>query len=121
MGMDLRRDWDTDVQLVAETGAALTMPHVVPARTSRAAKLLVVAAASGLTLGWIAFLCSLIARLARFVENRNPQHLSQSDARSADYDSVIVRSVLSRFAGLTARAASWAITCRSGNRSRGPH
>jgi len=34
--------------------------------------------------------------LPRFAENRNPQHLSQSDARSADDDSVIVRSVLSR-------------------------
>src|SRR5208283_2417267 len=33
--------------------------------------------------------------LPRFAENRNPQHLSQSDARAADDDSVIVRSVLS--------------------------
>ena len=33
--------------------------------------------------------------LPRLAENRNPQHLSQSDARSADDDSVIVRSVLS--------------------------
>ncbi len=32
--------------------------------------------------------------LPRFAENRNPQDLSQSDARSADDDSVIVRSVL---------------------------
>src|SRR6202043_1713025 len=32
--------------------------------------------------------------LPRFAENRNPQHPSQSDAGSADYDSVIVRSVL---------------------------
>ena len=62
MGMELPRDWDADVLLVAETIAAPTMPHVVPTRTSRAAKLLVVAAASGVTLGWIAFLCTLIAR-----------------------------------------------------------
>jgi hypothetical protein len=33
--------------------------------------------------------------LPRFAENRNPQYLSQSDAPAADYDSVIVRSVLS--------------------------
>ena len=63
MGMELRRDWNADVQFDAKTGAAPTMPHVVPTRTSRAVKLLVVAAASGVTLGWIAFLCTLIARL----------------------------------------------------------
>jgi hypothetical protein len=34
--------------------------------------------------------------LPPFAESRNPQHLSQSDAPAADYDSVIVRSVLSR-------------------------
>ena len=39
--------------------------------------------------------------LPRFAENRNPQHLSQSDARAADDDSVIVRSVLSRRSFLT--------------------
>src|SRR4029077_10214982 len=33
--------------------------------------------------------------LRRFAENRNPEDLSQSDARPPDYDSVIVRSVLS--------------------------
>src|SRR6516164_4542 len=33
--------------------------------------------------------------LPLFAKNRNPQDLSQSDARPADYDSVIVRSVLS--------------------------
>src|SRR6516164_4020601 len=32
--------------------------------------------------------------LPLFAKNRNPQDLSQSDARPADYDSVIVRSVL---------------------------
>src|SRR5580692_11069810 len=33
--------------------------------------------------------------LPRFAEDRNPQHLSQSDAPAADYDSVIVRNILS--------------------------
>ena len=37
--------------------------------------------------------------LPRLAENRNPQHLSQSDARSADDDSVIVRSVLNPNSG----------------------
>jgi hypothetical protein len=62
MGMELRRDWDADVQLDAETGAAPTVPHVVPTRTSRPAKLLVLAAASGVTFIWIAFVSVLVAR-----------------------------------------------------------
>jgi hypothetical protein len=60
MGMEPRRDWDADVQLDAETGAAPTVPHA-PTRTSRAAKLLIFAAVSGVTLIWIVFLCALVA------------------------------------------------------------
>jgi hypothetical protein len=62
MGMELRRDWDADVQLDAETSAAPTMQNVLSTRTSRGAKLLVVAVASGVTLSWIVFLFTLIAR-----------------------------------------------------------
>jgi hypothetical protein len=64
MGVGLRRDWDADVQLVglAEAGATTPLAHATPARTTLVAKLLFLAAASGVTLSWIAFLCTLVAR-----------------------------------------------------------
>jgi hypothetical protein len=58
MGMELRRDWKADA-------APPTEPQTAPAQESRGARLLVIAlaVAGGLTLGWIAFLCSFIGRL----------------------------------------------------------
>jgi hypothetical protein len=65
MGVELRQDWNVDVRPVAEGGAVRTMPHAAPAtKINRAGKLLVVALAAAITLGWTAFLCSLIARFA---------------------------------------------------------
>ena len=63
MGVELGRDWDADVQLVANAGATLPMLHISPIRTktSRAAKLLILAAALGVTLLWLVFLWASIA------------------------------------------------------------
>ena len=63
MGVEPCRDWSDHVQRVPDAGATLPMLHIFPIsnKTSRAAKLLVLAAALGVTLIWIAFLFALVA------------------------------------------------------------
>jgi hypothetical protein len=64
MGMELRHDWNTGVQLAPGSATPdMVGPSAPPAKTNRTVKMLVVAVAAAATLMWAAFLCYLIAAL----------------------------------------------------------
>jgi hypothetical protein len=63
MGMELRHDWNTGVQLAPGSATPDTVGRSAPAKTNRTAKMLIVAVAAAATLMWTAFLCHLIAAL----------------------------------------------------------
>ena len=65
MGMELRHDWNTGVQLAPGSATPGTVEPSAPAKTNRAVKMFIVAAAAAATLMWTAFLCYLIAALVR--------------------------------------------------------